>query len=375
MGTWAEHLWTCMHGIQEGLDSHSCCRCQEFMHKIKLIFCIFVFCNLTLASDTLTVGIDPFPPCVIVDSNKVTGFDIELFENIADSLNLKYRYKQVPEFSQMFNLLQNKTYDVGISGITINEEREELIDFSHPYLKSGLCILINNKKDASNLSIAKTYLNKTKKAIFSLLLFLFICGIIIWLLEKGKPSFNNNFFKGVFDGMYWTNTTMTTVGYGDKFPLTIIGKIFSMIVQWIGIALVFPYIVAQMTITIQEASYKIKSKEDLQDKIVATVSGTTSILAAKKYGASVTEQKNIEDCILLLKTEKVDAIVFDMPTLKDVVNKDNSLILVQEVFEPQDYGIAFTQGSLLREQFNRELLKLMASGKYNELYNKWFKDI
>ena len=130
-----------------------------------------------------------------------------------------------------------------------------------------------------------------------------------------------------------------------------------------------------MTITIQEASYKIKSKEDLQDKIVATVSGTTSILAAKKYGASVTEQKNIEDCILLLKTEKVDAIVFDMPTLKDVVNKDNSLILVQEVFEPQDYGIAFTQGSLLREQFNRELLKLMASGKYNELYNKWFKDI
>ena len=34
MGTWAEHLWTCMHGIQEGLDSHSCCRCQEIAKEL-----------------------------------------------------------------------------------------------------------------------------------------------------------------------------------------------------------------------------------------------------------------------------------------------------------------------------------------------------
>jgi len=34
MGTWAGHLWTCMHGIQEGLDSHSCCRCQEIAKEL-----------------------------------------------------------------------------------------------------------------------------------------------------------------------------------------------------------------------------------------------------------------------------------------------------------------------------------------------------
>ena len=337
-----------------------------------LILLVMSFC--TMAFDTLTVGIDNFPPCVIVDSNKVTGFDIELFETIADSIGLKYRYKQVPEFSQMFGLLQNKTYDVGISGITINEEREEIIDFSHPYLKSGLCILIKKEKDSSVIHIISVYMEKTWKALFFLLFFLFLCGVLIWFLERGKPSFNDKFWFGVGDGMYWTNTTMTTVGYGDKAPHTPSGKIFSMIVQWIGIAIVFPFIVAQMTVTIQEASYKIKSKDDLKGKKVATISGTTSIQASQKYGASVIEQKNIESCIALLKQNKADAVVFDMPTLMDVVKNDNTLTLTGGLFEPQDYGIAFTQGSPLREKFNRELLKIMSSGKYQELYSKWFKE-
>lgn len=336
-----------------------------------IIFTVFSFIS---ASDTLTVGIDPFPPCVIIDSNKVTGFDIELFETIADSIGLKYQYKQVPEFKQMFGLLQNKTYDVGISGITINEEREEVIDFSHPYLKSGLCILINNEKNNNVFYIISAYLKKAWKALFYLIIFLFICGVLIWAVERGKTSFSSKFFSGVGDGMYWTNTTMTTVGYGDKAPQTPVGKILAMAVQWIGIAFVFPYIVAQMTVTIQEASYRIKCKEDLLGKKVATVSGTTSIQASQKYGATVVEQKNIEDCIALLKRDKVDAIVFDMPTLMDAVKKDNTLTLTGGLFEPQDYGIAFTQESPLREKFNRELLRTMSSGKYQELYSKWFKE-
>ena len=128
--------------------------------NMKVLFFIPLLFSFIYSSDTIIVGIDPFPPCVIIDSNKVTGFDIELFETIADSIGLIYQYKQVPEFSQMFELLQNKTYDVGISGITINEEREELIDFSHPYLKSGLSILIKKEKDTNILHIISVYIDK-----------------------------------------------------------------------------------------------------------------------------------------------------------------------------------------------------------------------
>lgn len=38
----------------------------------------------------------------------------------------------------------------------------------------------------------------------------------------------------VFDGVYWANTTVNTVGYGDVSPTTNEGKFLSMILQWTG---------------------------------------------------------------------------------------------------------------------------------------------
>lgn len=38
----------------------------------------------------------------------------------------------------------------------------------------------------------------------------------------------------VFDGVYWANTTVNTVGYGDVSPTTNEGKLLSMILQWTG---------------------------------------------------------------------------------------------------------------------------------------------
>jgi voltage-gated potassium channel len=39
---------------------------------------------------------------------------------------------------------------------------------------------------------------------------------------------------GIFDGMYWANTTVNTVGYGDVSAQTDAGKLLSMVLQWTG---------------------------------------------------------------------------------------------------------------------------------------------
>jgi voltage-gated potassium channel len=43
-------------------------------------------------------------------------------------------------------------------------------------------------------------------------------------------------FEGIslFDGMYWANTTVNTVGYGDVSAQTNEGKLLSMVLQWTG---------------------------------------------------------------------------------------------------------------------------------------------
>jgi voltage-gated potassium channel len=45
-------------------------------------------------------------------------------------------------------------------------------------------------------------------------------------------------FKNAFDALWWALATLTTVGYGDIYPVTVLGKILSAIIALLGIGLV-----------------------------------------------------------------------------------------------------------------------------------------
>jgi Ion transport protein. len=51
-------------------------------------------------------------------------------------------------------------------------------------------------------------------------------------------SLEPNSFNSFFDAMYWATTALTTVGYGDIYPVTVVGRIVSMVSSLVGIAIV-----------------------------------------------------------------------------------------------------------------------------------------
>lgn len=75
-----------------------------------------------------------------------------------------------------------------------------------------------------------------------LLIFFFIVGIILLISGTGIYLFENpaqpEVFKNAFDGVWWAITTLTTVGYGDMYPITIGGKVFTFIVLMSGLGVV-----------------------------------------------------------------------------------------------------------------------------------------
>ena len=75
-----------------------------------------------------------------------------------------------------------------------------------------------------------------------LALFLFAAIIILYLAGVGIYYFENpaqpDAFSSVFHSLWWAVATLTTVGYGDIYPITVGGKIFTFFILLIGLGIV-----------------------------------------------------------------------------------------------------------------------------------------
>ena len=73
-------------------------------------------------------------------------------------------------------------------------------------------------------------------------LFFIVTLIFIYLASAGIYFFENEaqpeVFASVFHSLWWAVVTLTTVGYGDVYPITIGGKIFTFFILMIGIGVV-----------------------------------------------------------------------------------------------------------------------------------------
>src|SRR5215510_3085308 len=121
-----------------------------------------VSCDLKPKS-TLVVGMElNYPPFEMIDpQRKPTGISVEVANELGKFLDKKVQIQNIP-FDGLIPALKTGKIDLIISSMTETPERAKSIDFSDPYLRTGLCVLANKtapidsitQADQPNISVA-----------------------------------------------------------------------------------------------------------------------------------------------------------------------------------------------------------------------------
>jgi ABC-type amino acid transport substrate-binding protein len=102
----------------------------------------------TLKEGTLTVGscLD-YKPFEFTKNGKLTGFDVEIMEEIASRMGLSGVTWVKANFDTIFTALATgQKFDAVAAASTITPEREQIVDFSEPYYNSRQSLTVNTQK-------------------------------------------------------------------------------------------------------------------------------------------------------------------------------------------------------------------------------------
>lgn len=334
---------------------------------ILLLLPISVF-----SQDTLNVAVYNSPPFGIkTSSGDVQGLMVELWEDIAKDLNLKYRY-HVTDMKDLLNGLQSKQFDVGLGAISITPKREQLVDFTQAVNPSGTGIAVS-KAHTSDSFLKKwmpIFVNLFK-LIIVLLGMLLTSATIVYLIEKhfskGKHSERN--IETIADGLWWSAVTMTTVGYGDKVPQSRAGKVLGII--WIFSSIIFFSLFtanASAQLAASKASSDINSIDELRNVKVVAVKNSSGAEFLKRELINFIPKDNLKSAITAVLSGEAEAVVSNVPVLKyhNRVNYNDELMLSEHYLLRNNMGIALQEDSALREQIDLILLQKITEPKWQQ---------
>jgi ABC-type amino acid transport substrate-binding protein len=112
----------------------------------------------TTAQDVLRVGITPdSPPMIFKLNGNITGIDADLARRLGNELNRPVEFVELRWDKLISSLIEGKI-DIIMSGMTITDTRKVRINFTDPYLKSGLVAAIR-AEDSSKYNSAKSILS------------------------------------------------------------------------------------------------------------------------------------------------------------------------------------------------------------------------
>lgn len=186
--------------------------------------------------------------------------------------------------------------------------------------------------------------------------------------------FGDGLVKGLGHGIWWAAVTMTTVGYGDKAPQALGGRIVAIVWMLASVILISSFTAAITTsLIVSDISGKVRGLRDLPTVRVGSVAQSEARNFLVRNGIAVFPFKNKRDGLQALVDAKIDAFVYDEAVLTYLARTQFSarVHVLHQTFDYYFISMAMPQGSPLREPLNRALLKIMATDDWSRLLKSY----
>ena len=325
----------------------------------------------------LRVAVAGSAPFVELDrAARVDGLSVAVFRAAAARAGLRYELSPEASVQRTLEGVASGDFDVAVGPLSITAERARYVRFTQPYFQSSLSILAEPRRRRLWEQAAPLLSRTFATGVGVLLLVLAAVGSLLWLCErKSNPDqFPREPVRGIGNGIWLALVTMTTVGYGDRAPKTLAGRIVAgvwMIAAVLTATSLMAGIASALTL-IQLRTPGIARADELRGLRAAVIPGTTGAAFALRHGARAVERATVEQVVEALRTGNADAAVADRPALQHFLatHSDLDLALGEQSYEPQGYGFA-VRSPIIQQRLNVALLELSEEGLLAHLTQRW----
>ncbi|XP_017554592.1 glutamate receptor, ionotropic, N-methyl D-aspartate 2B, genome duplicate b isoform X1 [Pygocentrus nattereri] len=342
------------------------------------------------------------------------GFCIDILKKIAKTVKFTYDLYLVTNgkhgkkvngtWNGMVGEVVAKNAHMAVGSLTINEERSEVIDFSVPFIETGISVMVSR----SNGTVSPSAFLEPFSAdvwVMMFVMLLIVSAVAVFVFEyfspvgynrcladgrePGGPSFTIGKAIWLLWGLVFNNSVPVQNPKGTTSKI--------MVSVWAFFAVIFlaSYTANLAAFMIQEeyvdqvsglSDKKFQRPNDFSPpfRFGTVPNGSTERNIRNNYKEMHSymtsfHQKNVDEALHSLKTGKLDAFIYDAAVLNYMAGRDEGCKLVTigsgYIFATTGYGIAIQKDSGWKRPVDLAILQLFGDGEMEELEALWLTGI
>ncbi|HTR03733.1 MAG TPA: transporter substrate-binding domain-containing protein [Thermoanaerobaculia bacterium] len=322
------------------------------------------------------VGIFEAPPYAMHGADgQWKGLLVELWAEVASELDIQYRFGEASP-DEILDDLAHDRLDIAVAPFATTIERERTVDFTHAFLIQDMAIAVRKGGDEERwLLVARALTTPTAIRLYvGITLLVFVAGTAIWLLERRRnPQFSGSAFQGMGSGFWWSGVTTVAVGYGDKVPITLWGRLVALFWMFLSLILVTAF-AAFVTAKLAVAEFgQVRGASTLHSGVVGTVEGAAVGELLRRERIRHRVYSSIPKALQGLRSGEVNAVVYGASILEYFVQRETrkDLEVLPQMFDQQILAFPVPDGSPLRDPVNGVLRRFLPQPGWRDLQDKY----